>query len=63
MLIDYIISEIYNSKIREVILISNNTTLLDYRYLFMGSLHIMDSRSWNLDHELEFRLIVIYIGY
>ena len=31
MLFDHIISRIYNSKIGEVILISDNTALLDYR--------------------------------
>ena len=30
MLIDYIISEIYNSSIEEVILIGDNTTFLEY---------------------------------
>ena len=29
MLVDHIISEIYNSRIWDVILISDNTTLLD----------------------------------
>ena len=46
MSMDYIISEIYNLRIGEVILIGDNTTLLDYRHQFMGSLHAMDSRSW-----------------
>ena len=58
MSIDYIISEICNSRIREVILIGDNTTLLDYEYQFMGSLHIVNS-----SHGLEFRLVVIYIEY
>ena len=30
MPIDHIISEIYNSRIKEVILIGDDTTLLDY---------------------------------
>ena len=45
MSIDHIISGICNSRIGEVILIGYNTTLLDYGHRFMGSLHIMDSRS------------------
>ena len=45
MSIDHIISEIYNLRIGEVTLIGDNTTLLDYRHQFMGSLHAMDSRS------------------
>ena len=45
MSIDHIISEIYDSKIEEVILISDNTTLLNYGHQFMGSLHVVDSRS------------------
>ena len=36
---------ICNSRIWVVILIGGNTTLLDYEYQFMGSLHAMDSRS------------------
>ena len=39
MSIDYIISEIYNSRIREVILIGDSPILLDYGHWFMGSLH------------------------
>ena len=31
-------------RIREVILIGDNTTLLDYGYQFMESLHVVDSR-------------------
>ena len=46
MLFDHIISEICNSMIGEVILIGNNTTLLDYGHQFIRSLHIVDSRSW-----------------
>ena len=30
--------------IREVILIGDNTTLLDYEHQFMGNVHAMDSR-------------------
>ena len=46
MLVDHILSEICSSRIRDVILIGNNTTLLDYEDKFMGSLHAIDSRSW-----------------
>ena len=42
---DNIISEICNSIIKEVILIGDSTTLLDYGYQFMESLHVVDSRS------------------
>ena len=42
---DQIISGISNSSIGEVIFIDYNTTLLDYKHQFMGSLHVMDSRS------------------
>ena len=42
---DHIISGIYNSRIGKVILIDDSTTLLDYEHQFMGSLHVMDSRS------------------
>ena len=45
MSFDYIISEICNSMIEEVILIGDSTTLLDYRHWFIGSLHAVDSRS------------------
>ena len=45
MSIDHIISVICNSSIWEVILIGDNTTLLDYRYQFIGSLYAMDSKS------------------
>ena len=45
MLIDHIISVIYNSKIKWVTLISDNTTLLNYRHQFMRSLQVVDSRS------------------
>ena len=45
MLVDCIISEIYNLRIGEVTLIGDNTTLLNYRHQFMGSLHVIDSRS------------------
>ena len=46
MSIDHIISEIYNSIIEKVILIGDNTILLDYKHQFMGSLLVMDSKSW-----------------
>ena len=45
MLIDHIISGICNSRIGEVVLISDSTTLLDYGHQFMGSLHVVDSKS------------------
>ena len=45
MSIDHIINEIYNSNIREVILIGDSTILLNYGHQFMGSLHVVDSRS------------------
>ena len=45
MSIDHVISGIYNLRIEEVILIGDNTTLLDYGHRFMGSLHTMNSRS------------------
>ena len=44
MSIGLIISEICDLKIKEVILIGNNTTLLDYEHQFMGSLHVVNSR-------------------
>ena len=44
MLDDHIISEIYNLKIEEVILIGDCTTLLYYERQFMGSSHPMNSR-------------------
>ena len=47
MSIDHIISETYNSSIREVILIGNSTPLLDYGYQFMVNLHVVNSRSQN----------------
>ena len=37
---------IYNLMIREVILICDNTTLLNYGHQFMKSLHVVDSKSW-----------------
>ena len=46
MLVDRIISRIYNSGIEEVILIGDRTTLLDYGHQFMGSLYIRHRRSW-----------------
>ena len=42
---DHVISGIYNLRIEEVILIDDNTTLLDYGHRFMESLHTVDSRS------------------
>ena len=45
MSINHIISEICNSWIWEVILIGDNIILLDYEQQFMGSLHVVDSRS------------------
>ena len=42
---DHIISEICNSRIGEVILIGDNTTLLNYGHQFIGSLHVVDSKS------------------
>ena len=46
MLIGHLIKRIYNSRIEEVILISDNTTLLDYGHQFMEGLHVMDSKAW-----------------
>ena len=48
MSIDHIISEIYNLRIEELILIGDSTILLDYRHRFMRSLHVVDSKSWTL---------------
>ena len=45
MLIDHIIGEICNLSVEEVLLICDNTTLLDYGHWFMRSLHVVDSRS------------------
>ena len=56
MSIDHRISGICNLRIGEVILISDNTTLLGYGYQFIGSLHVVDNRS-----QTELHLIVIYI--
>ena len=47
MSIDHIISETYNLRIREVILIGDSTPLLDYGYQFMVNLHVVNSRSQN----------------
>ena len=44
MSIDHIISAICNSRIGELILIANRTTLLDYGHQFMGSLYAVDNR-------------------
>ena len=57
MSFDHGISRICNSKIGEVILINDNTTLLDYRHHFIRSLNVVDS-----SHKPELYLIVIYIG-
>ena len=46
MSIDYIIRSICDSRIREVILIGDNTTLLDYKHRFMRNLHAADSKAW-----------------
>ena len=45
MSIDQIISGIYISRIKEVILIYDNTTLLNYEHQFIENLHEVDSRS------------------
>ena len=45
MSVNQIISKIYNLRIWEVILIGDNTTLLDYEHWFMGSLYVVDGRS------------------
>ena len=37
--------DICNSKIWEVIFIGDNTSLLYYKQQFIGSLHVVDSRS------------------
>ena len=42
---NHIISEICNSNILEVIMIANNSTLLDNEHQFMESPHIVDNRS------------------
>ena len=36
---------VYNLKIWVVILVGDNSTLLDYGHQFIGSLHVVDSRS------------------
>ena len=46
MSFDHIISGIYHSRLLEVILIGDSTTLLDYEHRFIGSLHAVDNRSW-----------------
>ena len=52
MLVDHITSGICNLRIGDVILIRENTTLLDYGHLSMGSLYAMasKSRTWVLSH-------------
>ena len=59
MSIDQMISGICNSRIGEVILIGNNTSLLNYKRQFMGVYmqQIVDHKPEHLS------LIVIYIGY
>ena len=42
--IDHIISRICNLRIWEVILIGDNTTLLNYGHQFMGSLHVITTQ-------------------
>ena len=37
-------NEIYNSNIREVILLGDNTTLLYYKHQFIESLHVVDNK-------------------
>ena len=58
MSIDHIISGIYNSRIREVILIGDNTTLLvtniSYWEVYM---------QWIVGHEPKLCFIIIYIVY
>ena len=58
MLVNHIISEIYNSMIGKIILINDSIVVLDYGYQFIRSLHIVI-----VGHGPEFRLIVIYIRY
>ena len=58
MLVDYKISEIYNSRIREVILIGCSTTLLDHKHQL-----IQVCMQQMIAHGFGFRVIVIYIGY
>ena len=48
ILIDHMINGIYNLRIKEVILIGYNTTLLDYGHQLIWSLHAVDSRSHTL---------------
>ena len=45
MSIDHIISEIYDLRIEEVILLGDSTVLLDYGHQFIRSLHAMNSKS------------------
>ena len=44
MSVDHIINDICNSRIENVILIGDNTTLL-YGYQFMCSLHVVNNKS------------------
>ena len=46
MSFDHIISQICNSSFGKVILIGDNTTLLDYGDQIIESLHVVNSRSW-----------------
>ena len=52
MSIDHIISEIFNLRIEKVILIGNNTILLEYKHQFIGSLHVVDSGSQTMSFVL-----------
>ena len=46
MSIDHIISDVCNSRIGKVILISDSTTLLDYEHQFMRILRAINSKTW-----------------
>ena len=45
MTIDHIIKRICNLRIKEVILIGDSTTLIDYKYQYIRSLHVADGIS------------------
>ena len=45
MTIDHIIKRICNLRIKEVILIDDSTILIDYKYQYIGSLHVADGIS------------------
>ena len=53
MSVDHIISGICNSRIKEVILIDDNTTLLDYKHQFIGSLHKLDNIAFRFYEQLR----------